>query len=84
MRIAAGDRKTTLPRRVLASLACFDGQVLVVVSGDDPSAREFSRLVERHHLKCRRVHIPGANHSLSNREWRDEVASVGANWIVSW
>jgi exosortase A-associated hydrolase 1 len=84
MRLAAGDRSASLPQRVLASLACFEGPRLVVLSGDDLTAREFANLIDRRGLKCRRADIPHANHTFASREWRDEVAETSANWIMSW
>lgn len=84
MRLAAADRRASLPQRVLASLSCFEGRVLVVLSGEDLTAREFARLMEKHELKCRRVDVPAANHTFASREWRDEVATASANWIMSW
>lgn len=84
MREAAADRSAPLPQRVVASLSCFDGQVLVILSGDDPAARGFADLMSKHDIKCRREDIPLADHSFASREWRDEVAQLSANWIVSW
>jgi uncharacterized protein len=84
MRLAAGDRTASLPQRVVASLRCFDGQVLVVLGAADATALEFAELVEKHDLKCRRADIPNANHTFSSREWRDDVAQISANWITSW
>lgn len=84
MREVAADQTLTLPQRVVASLSCFDGQVLVVLGGADDSAREFDQLVRKHDLKCRRVEIQHANHTFARREWRDEVAQLCANWIVTW
>jgi exosortase A-associated hydrolase 1 len=84
MRLAAGDRTAALPQRVVASLRCFEGQVLVVLGGADPTAHEFAELIDKHDLKCRRVDIPDANHTFASSEWRDEVAHISANWITSW
>lgn len=84
LREAAADNSVALPQRVLASLSCFDGQMLVILGGADDSAREFDHLIGKHELKCRRVEIPLANHTFASREWRDEVAQVAAHWIVRW
>jgi hypothetical protein len=73
-----------LPQRIIASLACFNGAALVVVGGADTIGREFVDLMERNDTACRRVTIAGANHTFASREWRDEVAELSANWIVSW
>ncbi len=84
MRQAAHERRAALPRRMVASLAHFDGQVLVVLGAADPCAREADRLLARHRVRCRRVEIAGADHAFASREWRDQVAITSANWIVNW
>ncbi len=84
MRLAASDRRTQLPQRVVDSLAEFDGQVLVVLSEADLAARDFSRLMARHKVRAKRVDIGGANHTFSSRKWRAQVAEASANWIMSW
>jgi len=84
MRAAAHDRSLPLAQRVIASLACFDGAALVILGGDDPEARQFGELLDKHESRCKRVTIPGANHTFASRAWRDEVAEASANWLVSW
>jgi uncharacterized protein len=84
LRQAAHERRAALPRRMVASLAHFPGRVLVVLGGADPCAHEAGRLLLRHHVRCRRVEIAGADHAFASRAWRDEVAITSANWIVSW
>ncbi|MFD2367904.1 hydrolase 1, exosortase A system-associated [Pseudoduganella sp. GCM10020061] len=85
MRLRAGDTKQALPQRMLRSLECFDGQVLLVLSGNDRIAREFCGLLDTRMLqRCRRVDIEQANHTFSTSQWRDRVAQESANWIVSW
>jgi exosortase A-associated hydrolase 1 len=80
----AGQADSTLAQRVGASLAAFRGQVLVVLGSDAPAGQEFARLMARHQLGCRRVEVAGADHHFARREWRDEVATRSANWIMSW
>lgn len=78
------DASLPLAQRMVASLACFGGAALLVVGGDDAIGRQFAALVEHHDSACRRVTIAGANHTFASREWRDEVAELSANWLVSW
>ena len=78
------DPDMPMPQRIVASLACFNGAALVVVGGADTVGREFGELMERNDSAGRRVTIAGANHTFASREWRDEVADLSANWIVSW
>ena len=80
----AVDPDMPMPQRIIASLACFDGAALVVVGGEDTTGGEFADLMERNDTPCRRVTIAGANHTFASREWRDEVAELSANWVVSW
>ena len=84
MRLAAGERGAPLPQRVLDSLAAFDGQVLVILSGDDLTAAEFARLMARHNVRAKRIDIDGANHTFASHKWRTQVAEASANWIMSW
>lgn len=84
MRLAVSDRHSLLPQRVIDSLAQFNGQVLVVLSEGDLTAREFARLMERHNVRARRVDISGANHTFASQKWRAQVAETSANWIMSW
>ena len=78
------DPDMPIPQRIVASLACFNGAALVVVGGADTVGREFAELMERNDSAGRRVTIAGANHTFASRAWRDEVAELSANWIVSW
>jgi exosortase A-associated hydrolase 1 len=84
MRLAASEHRSLLPQRVIDSLADFDGRVLVVLSEDDLTAREFARLMARHHVRAKRIDIGGANHTFSSQKWRTQVAEASANWIMSW
>jgi exosortase A-associated hydrolase 1 len=84
VRLASGERRGALTRRLAASLADFGGQVLVVLGGADPSASDAARLLARHRVRCRRVDIPHADHAFASREWREQVVTTSANWIVSW
>jgi exosortase A-associated hydrolase 1 len=74
----------SLPQRVSDSLADYPGQVLVVLSGDDLVAREFSAFMSGTRLRARRVDLSDANHTFASRKWRDEVAEISANWVISW
>ncbi len=84
MRLAATERRSLLPQRVVKSLAAFDGHVMVVLSGDDLTASEFARLMARHNVRAKRIDIGNANHTFSSQKWRAQVAEASANWIMSW
>jgi exosortase A-associated hydrolase 1 len=84
MRTTARDPATPMPQRIVASLSCFEGPVLAILGGADPIGREFATMIVRYDLRCRRVNVPGANHTFASRDWRDDVAQVSANWMSTW
>lgn len=83
---------TPLPERMLSAFNRFRGNVLLILSGNDLTAQEFSDLVKgsrewRKLLASSRVAkrtLPEANHTFSRREWRDQVAVWTKDWISSW
>lgn len=84
MRTTARDPATPMPQRIVASLSCFEGPVLAILAGGDPIGREFATMIVRYELRCRRVNVPGANHTFASRNWREDVAQVSANWMSTW
>jgi exosortase A-associated hydrolase 1 len=81
-----------LPDRMLEGFRRFRGRVLLILSGNDLTAQEFSDLMKgsrewRKLLQASRVTrftLPEANHTFSRREWRDQVAGWTKDWICSW
>ena len=69
----------------------FTGNVLLIISGEDLTAKEFTDMVTssaqwRTLLENSRVtthNFPMANHTFARADWRNEVNSVSANWIKS-
>lgn len=84
MRLAATERRAQLPQHLIRSLAMFKGHVMVILSGDDLTAREFAELMTRHNVRAKRLDIGDANHTFSSEKWRSQVAEASANWIMSW
>jgi exosortase A-associated hydrolase 1 len=84
--------QASLPQRMHQSLSRFTGPVLLVLSGADLTAREFSDLAagapEWRSLlaepRCTRHELAAADHTFSRREWRDQVAALSAHWVRSW
>jgi len=80
-----------LPQRLHDALARFDGQVLVLLSGADLTAQEFSMAAGAEHWRrllaaprfVRRT-LEGANHTCSRREWQDQMTAWTADWLRSW
>ncbi|TDK65736.1 hydrolase 1, exosortase A system-associated [Sapientia aquatica] len=78
-----------LPERVLDSLQLFSGNVLIILSGNDLTAKEFIVVADssdqwRALLKqarvCQKV-LPLADHTFSSKVWRDQVAGWTSEWI---
>jgi hypothetical protein len=76
--------------RMLAGARAFRGRTLVVLSGADTVAAEFSALIERQpgwsdsftRDGVSVLRIEAANHTFSRREWRDQVAVRSADFVL--
>jgi exosortase A-associated hydrolase 1 len=83
---------SSLADRMAARLDRFNGKVLVILSGRDLTANEFSDVVAgsrqwRGLLAGSRVEtrtLLEADHTFSRREWRDQVADWTTAWVRSW
>jgi exosortase A-associated hydrolase 1 len=81
-----------LPERMQGALTRFTGRVLVVLSGADLTAQEFSDLSQRPGAWQRlmaaphftRRQIDKADHTFSRRPWQDQVSSWTREWLRSW
>jgi hypothetical protein len=81
-----------LPDLVDESLSSFAGRVLLILSGNDLVAREFEgamkssapwqKLISEGRLT--RHDLKGADHTLSRREWREQVAHWTGEWMRTW
>lgn len=82
----------SLPDRMRDGLSGFEGKVLLILSGRDLTAQEFSDVVKASKLwqrllaSARVTHktLPAADHTFSRRVWRDQVATWTGDWIKSW
>jgi exosortase A-associated hydrolase 1 len=89
---AAGADDAPLPQRMLQGLARFQGKVLLVLSGADLTAKEFSDMANasadwQRLLAAPRVTrraLEPADHTFSRRAWRDQVAGWTCEWVRSW
>ena len=86
----AGDAGTqALPERMAEGLARFKGQVLLILSGNDLTAKEFSDVAARSNRWRRLLESPrvvqqrfaDADHTFSRFEWRDQVARWTSSWL---
>ena len=89
---ASVQRAETLPDRMFAGFNQFTGKVLLIISGADLTAQEFSDMVKasskwQRLLAAARVNqkrLEGADHTFSRRVWRDQVCNWTGDWIRSW
>lgn len=83
---------SSLTERMFDGFSSFKGRVLLILSENDLTAAEFSDYVTsspswKNLLKSSRVtrlELPGADHTFSRLEWRDQVASRTRKWLDSW
>lgn len=81
-----------LPERMLEGLSRFKGRALLIMSGNDLTAQEFTNLVNGSRdwkkllasPRVSRFTLPEATHTFSRREWRDQVATWTKEWIRTW
>lgn len=88
--VDALDLTETLPDRMLSSLEKFNGDVLIILSGRDLTAKEFRDFI-RSSQSWRRVlinknvefrELPEANHTFSSTEWRHQVEKWTEEWLI--
>jgi len=75
-----------LPSRMLQGLRLFPGPVLVILSGRDLTAREFSDVCLRSPEWRKRIvlrELAEANHTFARVEWRNQVAAWTSEWVKS-
>lgn len=85
VQVSAG---TSLPEQMYLGLSRFPGPVLCILSGDDLTAREFSDLTGASkpwkklmaEPRITRLDLVDANHTFSQRAWREQVG----RWTVEW
>jgi exosortase A-associated hydrolase 1 len=82
----------SLPDRMLEGYSRFKGRVLLILSDNDLTAKEFSDLAASSDKwrglledpRTLRYALPGANHTFSTRDWRNQVGSWTREWVESW
>lgn len=80
-----------LPFRMAASMSRFRGRILILLSGNDYTASEFKDVTSasrewRSALAKSDVtwkQIDASDHTLSKREWKEEVAALTCEWIAN-
>ena len=78
--------------RMARGLRNFERPALLILSGNDLTAREFTdfastdpewRWLGECQTLCRRE-LPGADHTFSKAEWRRQVEELTLTWLESW
>jgi uncharacterized protein len=91
--LLAGDAATNLlAERMAVDLQDFAGNILIILSGQDLTAKEFEDAVRDskrwQQLRAREsvsIHrLPEADHTFSRRAWRELVAAWTLAWIEGW
>jgi exosortase A-associated hydrolase 1 len=86
----AGPDMAALPDRMLRHWSGFGGAILLVLSGNDLVAREFTDLAAqspawRRQMALQRVtrrDLAAADHTFSRAAWRDQVAAWTGDWVL--
>ncbi|MDO8701890.1 MAG: hydrolase 1, exosortase A system-associated [Undibacterium sp.] len=83
---------TNLPQKMYQCLQLFKGKTLVILCSEDLTAQEFSdvagssrkwkKLMSSSQITKR--HLAGANHTFSQRSWREEIGHWTISWIKNW
>lgn len=76
-------------RRMVDAVGRFERPILLVLSGNDLTAKEFREHAARDAAwqcaikkrKARVVELPYADHTFSTAEWREQVAATCAEWL---
>lgn len=79
----------TLPERMAQGWTRFPGPILLLLSGDDLTAREFLDTAAKHpawtgkltEARLQREDFPDANHTFSRGQWRDQLAKATLAWL---
>lgn len=86
-----GDAELPLPERMVQGLARFQGDLLLILSGNDLTAQEFLDVSASSPAwqavlagdRVTRRTLPEANHTFSSRAWRDRVAAWTTEWVLA-
>jgi exosortase A-associated hydrolase 1 len=89
---AATGKAESYVTRMRKGMEGFEGQTLLILSGDDLTAKEFKDEVARTSEWARALgrdsvekrELVEANHTFSRRNWRDQVAGWTRRWMESW
>ena len=86
------ETQISLPDRMLYGYENFEGESLIIISGDDLTAAEFvdvsqSSIKWRECMASKKLTwklLDEANHTFSSKKMRDQVSLWTTNWLGSW
>lgn len=87
--LTAADQALPFQERMARGLQLFTGQVLLLLSGNDFTAKEFLETFQadkawaaiHEQSKVARIDIPGADHTFSTVGWRRQVEEITKRWL---
>jgi exosortase A-associated hydrolase 1/exosortase A-associated hydrolase 2 len=88
-RPAAGDAQPDFRANMARGLSRFEGPILLLLSGDDLTAREFIEYTSNapewagllNAERVQTVHLSKADHTFSRRAWKAQVEEETVSWI---
>ena len=86
---AVRDETLSFQKRMARALETFHGEVLLLLSGNDYTAKEFIQAAQADPLwstalkksNITQAEIPEADHTFSSHEWRGRVESITRGWL---
>ncbi len=86
---SAGRPDESFQTRMARGLSGFRGDVLLIMAGNDLTAKEFLQYTEASPAwrgllgaaRVQRVDVPGADHTFSCRAWRGQVEEASIAWL---
>lgn len=88
---AAKNEALPFQQKMCRGLEKFPGQVLLILSGNDYTAKEFIEATSAdpkwaaslQQANIERINIPSADHTFSSAEWRGKVENITREWLAS-
>ena len=86
------DSTLSLPEKMRQGFSLFQGRILFILCSDDLTAQEFSdlaggsgawrKLMSRRQVTCHDLAL--ANHTFSQRHWREQIGRWTLDWLKAW
>ena len=90
-RISAGPQTLSFQQRMAAGWRAYRGRILLVIAGEDLTAKEFLESARQDPIwlgllaqpKVERFDLPEANHTFSSAAWRAAVEHRTLSWLLA-